>query len=163
MVFDCTKLGINSDINESFLFFFEKEERIGECPDFPIFARLKKNQQLKYLKNCMEIKFKGKGLKRLVVVRTFFYLLQFDPFFKKPIPSANEMKYIRLIVAELQRLGLSYDVHCLLRDWACDERNGHRRRTKEEYRKAFGRIEGKWQRSLTERQRSEIFPYGENI
>ena len=111
----------------------------------------------------MEIKFKGKGLMRLKVIRTFFYLLQLEPFFKKNIPSANEMKYIRLIVPELQRLGMLYDVHGLKRDWAYDERKGHQPRTSQEYNKAFQRMEEKWQRKLTDQQRFEFRSFCEKI
>lgn len=111
----------------------------------------------------MEIKFKGRGLKRLHVERNFFYLIQLACAFDKPIPSENEMKYVRMIIPGLQELGMRYDVHCLKRDWANDERNGHPPRTFEDYRKALDRLGQKWHLKWSEKQRLKEFPFDEKF
>ena len=110
-----------------------------------------------------EIRFKGKRMKRLPLVRVIFYLMQLAAVYDKPIPSENEMKYIRRMIAELQLLGLRYDAHCLQRDWANDERNGHAPRTSEDYRNTWERMERKWQCKTSKRQRLEWFPFSEKF
>ena len=109
------------------------------------------------------LKFRGKILKRLSVMRCFFYVIQLASAMDKPVPSENEMMYIRQLIIELQQLSMRYDVHCLKRDWANDERNGHAPRTIDDYKKALGRLGQKWQQKGSEKQLLATFPFGEKF
>ena len=81
---------------------------------------------------------------RLVCLKVFYYVIDFQNLCGKYKPSRMEMKYIRLILLELQEMAFTYDWYCLCRDWANDERNGRSLHTPKEWRKAVRRLQGKW-------------------
>ena len=67
--------------------------------------------------------FKGIN-SRLELLQTIYYGIQLFNLSSKSVPSRHEMKYIKLAINELQELGYRYDLHCLERDLAHDERMG---------------------------------------
>ena len=80
---------------------------------------------------------------RLDCLRVFYYVIDLQNSCGKYKPSRMEMKYIRLIIMELQEMGFTYDWYCLCRDWANDERNGRSMHTAKEWRRATRRLQGK--------------------
>ena len=83
---------------------------------------------------------------RLDVLKYAYHALQLLNLRSKEIPSRGEMKYIERLINELQELGYRYDLHCLERDRARDERNGHPPYTLSQRKKAYKRMAEKWQR-----------------
>ena len=91
--------------------------------------------------------FKGIA-SRLEWLKTCYYAIQFFNSFATSVPSRGEMKYIKLVMNELQELGYRYDLHCMERDLAHDERMGLLKASqiRTEKKKGMERIKGKWQR-----------------
>ena len=85
---------------------------------------------------------------RLEWLKTCYYAIQFYNLSATAVPSRGEMKYIKLVINELQELGYRYDLHCMERDLAHDEQKGLLKAAKIriEKKKGLERIKGKWQR-----------------
>lgn len=94
--------------------------------------------------------FKGIA-SRLEWLKTSYYAIQFFNLSATQIPTRGEMKYIKLVINELQELGFRYDLHCMERDLANAERKGmiapSQRRT--EKRRILPRLRFKWQRNAS--------------
>ena len=85
---------------------------------------------------------------RLEWLKICYYAIQFFNSFATAVPSRGEMKYIKLVINELQELGYRYDLHCMERDLAHDERKGLLKASqiRAEKRKTIARLKDKWQR-----------------
>lgn len=91
--------------------------------------------------------FKGIA-SRLEWLKTCYYAIQVYNLTATAVPSRGEMKYIKLVINELQEMGYRYDQHCMERDLAHDERKGllNDLQIRTEKRKTVARLKGKWQR-----------------
>jgi hypothetical protein len=85
---------------------------------------------------------------RLEWLKTCYYAIQVYNLTATAVPSRGEMKYIKLVINELQELGYRYDLHCMERDLAHDEQKGLLKASqiRAEKRKTVARLKDKWQR-----------------
>ena len=90
--------------------------------------------------------FKG-VTNRLEWLKQDYYAIQFFNLLANRIPTRGEMKYIKLIISELQDLGYHYDLYCLERDWANGERKDGTVLSLGKRKKAIRRLQAKWQRN----------------